>query len=920
MRIDSPNLIGDITAASISNALGDVITIDNNNIIRRRTLSELLTDVGAVPTSRTLTINGESFDLSADRSWNITAGIGGTIADTQVVFGTGSNTIGGDASLAWNNTNKRLSIGGDVIYRTRASKFVFTDETIIPGVAGTLNTGEQIRLRFLNTISRRSFQLRVSVQMNNTGTNTSSNHASWHGIIHGITTETGALIEPRVQVLHQVNFGTTNVELVSTGTNGQIDVLIKNPPSGNKQRWTIEVDSTHSGLLTLVEAVKETVIPIGAGGTTQNTIFPSANITGIATIGSAAIGYTTAPPTNGLIVNGNVGILTNNPVNALSLGDVGSIGQDVNSMYVGANFTGTGINFRKTGNFSQQIHFDTATGDILFKNTSSTGTSGNPISYNTRMLIASNGNVGIGTTSLSSLYRLNVNGNINLQGLIDFGGPSFINRIGQDPDNSSRLLIQSGQFPGELGAIRFLINGTERASIGISGQFIINDLGGAGSGIVGTDASGNLIRYTIGSGLTLTGTTLTASGGSTTGLTGSGTANIISMWSGATSLTNSVISQDATDNRITITNPLNGTARLVVVNNNTGTSAIAFNYAITTGNRYLGFVVGGANRTGTTAGLSNASLAELQSGGDSSAMLIHATGNYPMAFAINQSEVMRINALRRVLINTTSDNGYLAQINGGISLNAKSLISQNAYFVCEAIGYRFNNSTDTFNNVIMYDNGNMFVRNKILVGTTTDNGLGQLQVNGNITASGYYKSGRLGYYGTYNSAQVQGIWSISENFPISIANNNFGSAYGMAYAYSTAGGAPIVNQHQVLFVDEGIWGVSISFTGEIRAKGDIVAFSSSDQRLKDNLVYIENSLEKINKLGGYSFTWNNNQETYTGNDYGVVAQEVEALFPEMVTTRDNGYKAVKYDRLIPVMIEAIKELSKEVKELKGGKK
>jgi hypothetical protein len=48
----------------------------------------------------------------------------------------------------------------------------------------------------------------------------------------------------------------------------------------------------------------------------------------------------------------------------------------------------------------------------------------------------------------------------------------------------------------------------------------------------------------------------------------------------------------------------------------------------------------------------------------------------------------------------------------------------------------------------------------------------------------------------------------------------------------------------------------------------------------------------------------------------VIAQEVEKVFPEIVTTRDNGYKAVKYEKLTAVLIEAIKELSNEVKELK----
>jgi hypothetical protein len=53
-----------------------------------------------------------------------------------------------------------------------------------------------------------------------------------------------------------------------------------------------------------------------------------------------------------------------------------------------------------------------------------------------------------------------------------------------------------------------------------------------------------------------------------------------------------------------------------------------------------------------------------------------------------------------------------------------------------------------------------------------------------------------------------------------------------------------------------------------------------------------------------------------GHDIGVIAQEVEKILPEVVTTRDNGYKAVKYEKIVALLIEAIKELSNEVKELK----
>ena len=110
----------------------------------------------------------------------------------------------------------------------------------------------------------------------------------------------------------------------------------------------------------------------------------------------------------------------------------------------------------------------------------------------------------------------------------------------------------------------------------------------------------------------------------------------------------------------------------------------------------------------------------------------------------------------------------------------------------------------------------------------------------------------------------------------------------------------------------------IGVGGGINAGGDIVAYASSDRRLKDNIQPIQNPIEKINQIGGYSFDWNEEiQDTYKGKDYGVIAQEIEEVFPELVQTRDNGYKAVKYDKLVSVLIEGIKHLSKEVEDLKS---
>ena len=105
--------------------------------------------------------------------------------------------------------------------------------------------------------------------------------------------------------------------------------------------------------------------------------------------------------------------------------------------------------------------------------------------------------------------------------------------------------------------------------------------------------------------------------------------------------------------------------------------------------------------------------------------------------------------------------------------------------------------------------------------------------------------------------------------------------------------------------------------GDFKAGGDIIAYKSSDKRLKDNVKTTPNALEKIQSIGGYEFDWNDSQETYKGHDVGVIAQEIEEVLPEAVTTRDSGYKGVQYEKLVPLLIEAIKDQQKQIDELKA---
>ena len=109
---------------------------------------------------------------------------------------------------------------------------------------------------------------------------------------------------------------------------------------------------------------------------------------------------------------------------------------------------------------------------------------------------------------------------------------------------------------------------------------------------------------------------------------------------------------------------------------------------------------------------------------------------------------------------------------------------------------------------------------------------------------------------------------------------------------------------------------NLNVDGCITAGADIIAFSSSDCRLKDDLNVICNTQSIVNSLTGYSFTWNE-ESNREGDDLGVIAQDVQEVLPSIVKERDNGYLAVDYIKLIPVLLEEVKRLNAEVEKLKS---
>ena len=124
------------------------------------------------------------------------------------------------------------------------------------------------------------------------------------------------------------------------------------------------------------------------------------------------------------------------------------------------------------------------------------------------------------------------------------------------------------------------------------------------------------------------------------------------------------------------------------------------------------------------------------------------------------------------------------------------------------------------------------------------------------------------------------------------------------------------------------------FRGNLVCTGNITAYgSTSDARLKTNVQKVTDPISKLQAVNGYTFQWNENapEEKQGTTEYGVIAQEVEAAgLDELVfdyerpvnetggdDTPAETWKAVHYDKFVPILIEAVKQQQDEINELKA---
>jgi len=195
-------------------------------------------------------------------------------------------------------------------------------------------------------------------------------------------------------------------------------------------------------------------------------------------------------------------------------------------------------------------------------------------------------------------------------------------------------------------------------------------------------------------------------------------------------------------------------------------------------------------------------------------------------------------------------------------------------------------------------------------------------------------SGSSGSSGTSGSSGSSGTSGSSGSSGTSGSSGSSGSSGTTTITNATdnrvmtsAGGVTLNGEANLTFDGTtlyvaGALGVGTSTpttTGLIRATNDVIAYYGSDERLKTNIQPIAGSLDILSKINGYYFDWVPMEGIHEneGHDIGVVAQEIESVLPEIVTTRDNGFKAVKYEKLVALLIETNKELLKRIEALES---
>lgn len=355
--------------------------------------------------------------------------------------------------------------------------------------------------------------------------------------------------------------------------------------------------------------------------------------------------------------------------------------------------------------------------------------------------------------------------------------------------------------------------------------------------------------------------TASALGDTTTGdatLVGSFTANTVIAFD---TLRADTFSPKSGSTSISVTAPINTTTSFQVAQTLTSTSGPRINFSST------------ANiwRTGFEDATNNNFIIDFGSG--PTKLRLTTVGNLSTAGTI-----------------TAGTGGFIGNVTGNLTGNVTGNLTGNV-------------TGDVTGNSGTVTNGVYTVGNQTIGGTKTFSNtiVGSISGNAATVTNGVYTTG---------AQTIGGDKTFSSNVTVSNANPRliFSDTDGQNFSLS-------VNSNVLNVLNNGGSSIlNVSQTGGLTASGDVTAFS--DVRTKKNISTIENALEKTLSLRGVTFVRINDEEEM--KKIGLIAQEVEEVLPEAVVTNEDGYKSIAYGNIVGLLIEAVKELKKEVEELRNA--
>jgi hypothetical protein len=226
--------------------------------------------------------------------------------------------------------------------------------------------------------------------------------------------------------------------------------------------------------------------------------------------------------------------------------------------------------------------------------------------------------------------------------------------------------------------------------------------------------------------------------------------------------------------------------------------------------------------------------------------------------------------------------------------------------------------TGTITNLANVSFATTIAANSVALGTdTTGDYVASMTAGTGITvgtATGEGSTPVITNTGVTSNVAGTGISVSGGTGAVTITNSGVTSAVaGTGVSVSAGTGAVTFSIGQAVATNSAVTFASVAATG------DIVAYSSSDRRFKNNIVNISDALNKVKQLNGVTWEWNDdvNDVTKSSPKTGLIAQEVQEVLPEVVSEREDGYLGLDYSKMVGLLVEAIKEQQTQIAELKA---